>query len=223
MALFLALTEENQSIDLLVTTVNTDRDRVSMHGLPVALLRKQAEAIGIPLREIKLPESISMENYTETMEAEFRELVDMGFTHAIYGDILLEDLREYRQKSLQNVGLQGVYPLWKQNTATLARKIIDLGFKAITVAVSDKLLGRDFCGREYDQAFLDDLPGGVDPCGENGEFHTFVYDGPNFKNPIPFKVGERVKRDLNTSSTENGNWESIFWFCDLIQKLPKKP
>lgn len=201
---------------MLVTTVNAGQNRVSMHGLPVFLLRKQAEAIGIPLRKIKLPESISMEKYTETMEAEFRELVNMGFTHAIYGDILLEDLREYRQKSLQNVGLLGIYPLWKQNPTTLARKIIDLGFKAITVAVSDKLLGRDFCGREYNQDFLDDLPEGVDPCGENGEFHTFVYDGPIFKNSISFEIGERVKRDLNTSSTKNGNWESIFWFCDLI-------
>jgi len=216
LALFLALTEEKLSVDTLVTTINERHDRVSMHGLRASLLQKQAEAIGLPLREIKLSESISMEKYSEVMESEFLKLVNTGFTHAIYGDIFLEDLREFRQKSLQKVGLQGVYPLWKQETTTLARKIIALGFKAITVATSDTLLGKDFCGREYDQNFLDNLPAGVDPCGENGEFHTFVYDGPIFKNPISFEIGERVKRDLNTSSTQNGDWESIFWFCDLI-------
>jgi len=216
LSLFLALAEEKLSIDTLVTTVNESHDRVSMHGLRASFLQKQAEAIRLPLREIKLSESISMEKYSEIMEGEFQKLVDTGFTHAIYGDIFLEDLREFRQKSLQKVGLQGVYPLWKQDTATLARTIIALGFKAITIATSDKLLGKDFCGRDYNLDFLDSLPVGVDPCGENGEFHTFVYDGPIFKNPISFEIGERVKRDLNTSSTQNGDWESIFWFCDLI-------
>ncbi len=216
MALFLVLAEGKLNIQTLVTTVNADMNRVSMHGLRASLLRKQAEAIGFPLLEIKLPESISMEKYSEVMESEFRELVNTGFTQAIYGDIFLEDLREYREKSLQNVGLQGVYPLWKQETATLARKIIDLGFKAITVTTSDTLLGKDFCGREYDHDFLDNLPEGIDPCGENGEFHTFVYDGPIFKNHVSFELGERVKHDLNTSSTENVSWESIFWFCDLF-------
>jgi uncharacterized protein (TIGR00290 family) len=216
LALFLVLAEGKLNIETLVTTLNADVNRVSMHGLRAALLRKQAEAIGFPLLEIKLPESISMEKYSEVIEREFQELVNTGFTQAIYGDIFLEDLREYRQKSLQKVGLQAVYPLWKQDTATLARKIINLGFKAIIIATSDTLLGKDFCGREYNHAFLDNLPEGVDPCGESGEFHTFVYDGPIFKNPVSFEIGERVKRDLNTSSTKTGDWESIFWFCDLL-------
>ncbi|HEA30537.1 MAG TPA: diphthine--ammonia ligase [Leeuwenhoekiella sp.] len=216
LALFISLAEEKFSVDTLVTTVNEKLDRVSMHGLRASLLREQAEAIGLPLREINLMEQLSMEKYTETIEGEFQQLVSSDYTHAIYGDIFLEDLREFRQRSLQKFGLQGVYPLWKKDTATLARQIVDLGFKAITVSTSNKLLGKDFCGKEYDQDFLDNLPQGVDPCGENGEFHTFVYDGPIFKKPVLFETGARVKRDLNTSSTEKGDWESIFWFCDLL-------
>ena len=216
LALFFAQAEEKFSVETLVTTINEEVDRVSMHGLRAALLRKQAEAIGLPLREILLPQHISMENYAETIEGAFQQLKKDGYSCAVYGDIFLEDLREYREKSLLKVGLQGVYPLWKKDTTVLAKQIINLGFKAVTVAVSDKLLGKDFCGREYDHDFLNDLPKNVDPCGENGEFHTFVYDGPVFNEAVRFELGDKVKRDLNPSEAENTNWDSVFWFCDLL-------
>ncbi|WP_241077731.1 diphthine--ammonia ligase [Flavimarina sp. Hel_I_48] len=216
LALFIALSEEEYAINSLVTTVNVQADRVSMHGLRRALLHKQAEAIGLPLKEIVLPEDISMETYTETIAQEFRKFLKAGYSHTIYGDIFLEDLREYREKTLRNIGLQGVYPLWKKDTSKLAKQIIALGFKAVTVAVSDKALGKEYCGRAYDQDFLNNLPAGVDPCGENGEFHTFVHDGPIFKKPVSFELGKIIKRDLSTSTDKNKSWESIFWFCDLI-------
>ncbi|MGB3776054.1 MAG: ATP-binding protein [Leeuwenhoekiella sp.] len=216
LALYFISNENKFEVSALLTTVNDNEDRVSMHGLRKVLLRKQAESVGLPLHEIILPKEISMINYTETLSKAFQSLVELKFSYAIYGDIFLEDLRAYRDKNLCNVGLKGIYPLWKKDTAILARQIIDLGFKAITVCVSDKLLGKEFCGITYDHDFLKKLPADVDPCGERGEFHTFVYDGPNFKFPIPFKIGDKVKRDLSTSTDSKPNWESVFWYCDLL-------
>ena len=215
LALYLLQSASEYQIDKLVTTVNTDFDRVSMHGLRASLLRKQAENIGLPLMEIALSGNTSMEAYSQIMDSAYAKLKGEGFMQSVYGDIFLEDLREYRDRNLAKADIEGIYPLWKKDTSELANQIIDLGFKAIIVTTSDKLLGKDFCGRNYDLEFIADLPATVDPCGENGEFHTFVYDGPIFKNPVDFKKGEIVLRDSAGAEKENVNWETAFWYCDL--------
>ncbi len=216
LALYLLQHQKEFYVEKLLTTVNADFDRVSMHGLCGSLLRKQAEHIGLPLMEVKLKGATSMEDYSQIMDTAFAKLKSEGFTRCIFGDIFLEDLKQYRDENLASVGLEGVYPLWKKDTAMLAYQIIDLGFKAITVTTSDKFLGRDFCGREYNRDFLTDLPKNVDPCGENGEFHTFVYDGPIFKKPVDFIKGKVVLRDSASAGAGNVNWETAFWYCDLI-------
>lgn len=222
LALHLLQADPKFQVRQLITTINTDFDRVSMHGLRTSLLRKQAEHIGLPLMEIGLSGTTSMESYSNIMNETFKTLKAENFTHSAFGDILLEDLREFRDQNLDKIGMIGVYPLWKKDTHKLAEQIIDLGFKAITVTTSHKKLGRDFCGREFDHDFLAALPEGVDPCGENGEFHTFVYDGPIFSSPISFVKGETVLRDSAKAAKqkeeddEQVNWETAFWYCDLI-------
>lgn len=214
------------TITKLVTTINEDFNRVSMHGLRVELLEQQAISLGLPLQKISFPAAVSMDDYSKTMLTATTQLHKEGNTHAIFGDIFLEDLRVYRDKQLSQVGIVGVYPLWKKDTKNLLKEFIDLGFKAITVCVNAKYLDKEFCGREIDASFLADLPNNVDPCGEHGEFHTFVYDGPNFKQKIPFKIGEKVLRSYDKSDNDDDNcftekedqksWDTAFWFCDLL-------
>ncbi|MCF4102805.1 adenine nucleotide alpha hydrolase [Gillisia sp. M10.2A] len=211
-------------IEKLLTTVNSEVDRVSMHGLRSELLKRQAESIGLPLHIIELNGNVSMQTYSEIMNSQVFKLKEKGFTHSVFGDIFLEDLKEYREQQLAEVGIEAVFPLWKKDTRVLLKEFIEAGFKAITVCVNSKYLDKTFCRRIIDQSFLEDLPEGVDACGENGEFHSFVYDGPNFKYPIKFEVGEMVERkyaskdedDCFTDKTEA--WDTAFWFCDLIPK-----
>ncbi|MBL4605937.1 MAG: diphthine--ammonia ligase, partial [Flavobacteriaceae bacterium] len=190
LALYKMLQNSEYSIDLLVTTTNKDFQRVSMHGLREELLQKQAELIGIPLQTIPFAADVTMEVYSETMREAMSSLVEQDYTHGVFGDIFLEDLKTYRDTKLADVGIQGVYPLWKQDTKALLNEFLELGFKAITVCVNAKLLGEEFVGRIIDEQFIKDLPENVDVCGENGEFHTFVFDGPIFSKPVDFKLGE---------------------------------
>jgi len=210
---------ENPELDvpLLVTTVNETNQRVSMHGLRESLLQKQAEHIGLPLHVIHLAGTVSMESYNTIMYREMTALADQGFEGSVFGDIFLEDLREYREQQLAKVALKGIFPLWRMNTRELAMQIIESGFKAITVCVNARLLGPEFAGRLVDHQFLEDLPDGVDPCGENGEFHTFVFDGPIFKKPVSFTRGEIVKQGYTSeeSTASETSWDHEFWFCDL--------
>ncbi|WP_455685115.1 Dph6-related ATP pyrophosphatase, partial [Tenacibaculum discolor] len=134
---------------------------------------------------------VNMELYNSTMKSQMMEFVGNEVKYSIFGDIFLEDLKNYRDSKLAEVGLSGVYPLWKQNTKKVLQEFLDLGFKAITVCVNAKLLGKEFVGRVIDEEFVKDLPNNVDVCGENGEFHTFVFDGPIFKQPVNFKIGEK--------------------------------
>jgi len=187
----------------LVTTVTDAYDRVSMHGVRRVLLRRQAESLGLPLVEVVVPPESSNAVYEREMGKAFSSIRDKGIRRIAFGDIFLEDLRGYRERQLAASGLTCLFPLWKKPTRSLARTFIDEGFRAVTVCVDSKVLDRSFAGRCFDEAFLDDLPGGVDPCGENGEFHTFVFDGPVFSRPIDFEHGEIVKRDG-------------FFFCDLV-------
>ena len=159
------------------------------------------------------------------MNQHVQQLKNEGYTHAVFGDIFLEDLKQYREKQLLTHGIQAVFPLWRQDTRSLIMEFIESGFKAITVSVSEKKLGEEFLGRVLDEQFLADLPEGVDPCGENGEFHTFVFDGPIFKDPVSFSVGEKVLKTYKPSENDGDNcfrdedevtWDSSFRFCELI-------
>lgn len=225
LALYKMQQQEEYQVDLLITTINQDFNRVSMHGLRKELLEEQAKAIGLPLQMIPFAADVTMDIYSETMKKAMNGLVSKGYTHGVFGDIFLEDLRAYRDKKLTEVGVLGVYPLWKQPTRKLMQEFLALGFKAITVCVNAKLLGKEFVGRIIDQQFIEDLPDNVDVCGENGEFHTFVFDGPIFSEPVKFEVGEKVLRsytlhendddNCHQSSEEQKNYDTSFWYCDL--------
>lgn len=225
-ALFLLQKEKEFRVKKLVTTVNSENDRISMHGIRKELLERQSHSLEIPLQIISLHGNVSMEVYNNTMETAVLKLKEEGFTHSVFGDIFLEDLKEYRENELKKVGIEAVFPLWKRDTDELIRNFISAGFKAICVCINSKLLDVSFCGRIIDEKFIADLPEGVDPCGENGEFHTFVFDGPIFSKPVDFAVGEKVQKfytsnqnDENDCFTEKKRtWDTSFWYCDLIPK-----
>lgn len=203
---------EHEVIGLL-TTVNEANGRISMHGVREELLDQQAAAIGLPLYKVHIPEQVNMEVYDALMRRRLRGLVNAGVTQAIFGDIFLEDLKTYREKRLAELNLTGVFPLWQQDTTALARQFLDQGFRAIIVCVSEKQLDPSFAGREMNAAFFAGLPAGVDPCGENGEYHSFVYDGPLFARPIAVQTGEIVQRTLGE---DNDTFDTRFWFADLL-------
>lgn len=216
LALYKVLKESDYQVDALLTNLSHEFDRISMHGVRKELLLKQTESLQIPLRTLKLPKDISMKSYDELMRLQLLTFKKNGFTHSIFGDIFLEDLKKYREEQLAEAGLTGVFPLWKMDTLATVKEFVDLGFKAIVVCANAKLLDKSFVGRMIDYAFLSDLPQDVDPCGENGEFHSFVYDGPLFSAPIPITLGEKVLRTYD--SKEASNWDSSFWYCDLMLK-----
>ncbi|RZS93770.1 diphthine--ammonia ligase [Aquimarina brevivitae] len=215
-------------VSKLVTTVNAEYDRVSMHGLRIELLEQQAQQMNIPLHKIFLPGNVSMKQYDSIMVDEMNLLKRQGFTDCIFGDIFLEDLKAYREAKLHTVGITAHFPLWKKNTKQLMESFIEDGFKAITVCVNANYLDDTFCGRIIDEAFINELPANVDPCGENGEFHTFVFDGPIFSKPVDFEIGEKVLRTYELSEDdedncfskkdEPANWDNSFWYCDLLPK-----
>lgn len=216
------------SIEKLITSVNATYDRVSMHGVRTALLERQVSALNLPLEKLLLTDQPTMAEYNAAMAKMTGALNQDGFTHAVFGDIFLEDLRKYREERLSEQGLTAYFPLWKRDTTELIHEFIDLGFQTITVCVKASLLDESFVGRIIDRDFLKDLPSGVDPCGENGEFHTFVFDGPIFKEPIHFDIGEKVYREYQAPKNKENNCflndkpvskEMGFWFCDL---LPEK-
>lgn len=223
-ALYKIQKEKKFKVEKLVSTVNSEVGRVSMHGLRTELLIMQAESLQIPLQIISLNGNVSMQTYNAIMKAEVSKLIDEGFTHSIFGDIFLEDLKQYREKQLAEVGLKADFPLWGKNTRELMEEFIAEGFKAITVCVNSRLLDKSFCGRIIDERFISDLPENVDPCGENGEFHSFVFDGPNFKNPVNFEIGELVEKQFSPGKDEKDDcftdkiksWDTGFWYCDLI-------
>jgi uncharacterized protein (TIGR00290 family) len=178
-----------------LTTVTEGIDRVSMHGVREALLWAQAEAVGLPLIDVRIPFPCPNEIYEARMMAAMREAEERGVTHVVFGDLFLEDIRAYREAQLGKVEMTAVFPLWNRPTAALAREMIDAGLRARLVCVDLKKLPREFAGRPFDLEFLKDLPPGVDPCGENGEFHTFVSAGPMFNGEVAVTVGETVERD----------------------------
>lgn len=194
-ALYELLRANEYNIIGLLTTVNETFSRVAMHSTREELLIRQSEALSIPLVKIKIPYPCSNEMYENKMKAAIADAQNQGVTHMMFGDLFLEDIRKYREDMLQLTGITPVFPLWQRPTKQLALDMIDAGFKAIIVCVDPKQLSPSFAGREFNKEFLRDLPASVDPCGENGEFHTFVYDAPLFKKPIDVAVGEVVQRD----------------------------
>lgn len=203
-----------QPIDRLLTTMNRDRNRVSMHGLPQALLTAQARSIGLPLTLVDLPEHPDLTTYRDRLWQAMQDLKQQGYTDTVLGDIFLEDLRAYREALIAPTGLRVHFPLWKKDTRSLADTFIREGFRAIVICVDAQVLPAHFCGRYFDASFLADLPESVDPCGENGEFHTFCFDGPIFPHPVAFTSGERIFRPypppVGQDPTNYG-----FWYLDL--------
>lgn len=191
-------------ISALLTTVTEDYGRVSMHGVRRALLERQAELLGMGLEIVHIPKDSSNEQYEAKMKEALSPYRERGVLSVAFGDIFLDDLRRYREEKLSLLGMKGIFPLWKMDTALTARRFIGLGFRAVVTCVDGNVLDGRFAGREFDEGFLSELPPGVDPCGENGEFHSFVFDGPIFKKSVPFKKGEVVLR------------ENRFYFCDLL-------
>ena len=187
----------------LLTTITEGYDRISMHGVRRELLERQAESIGLPLRQVFIPPECVNPIYEARMGEAVRAEYARGIRRVVFGDIFLEDLRVYREQNLAKAGMTGLFPLWKQDTRQLARRFTAAGFRAVAVCVDSRVLDPRFAGRELDESFFRDLPPGVDPCGENGEFHTFVFDGPIFRSPVQFSLGEVVER-------------GPFYFCDLI-------
>ena len=180
----------------LLTTTNEAFDRVAMHAVRRELLQAQADATGLPLHVVPLPWPCSNEQYEAIMKRAVDGFVADGFTHAAFGDLFLEDVRRYREERLAGSGLEPLFPLWKQqSTASLAQEMLDAGLRATLTCVNPKKLDRTFAGRTFDHDLLRDLPADVDPCGENGEFHSFAHTGPMFRRPIPVQLGEVVDRD----------------------------
>ena len=188
----------------LLTTVTEGYDRISMHGVRVELLEAQAAALGLPLQKLMIPQVCTNEGYEARMKAALEGFKARGVVRVAFGDLFLEDLKQYRDERLASLGLTGVYPLWKRDTDELVRTFIGLGFKAILACVDGKALDGAFAGRSIDERLLEDLPACVDPCGEYGEFHSFVFAGPIFSAPIPCRTGVKELR--------NGR----FHYCDIL-------
>jgi uncharacterized protein (TIGR00290 family) len=190
-----ALRDAGTTVAALLTTFTADYDRVSMHGVRRALVRDQAAAVGVPLVEVDIPAACPDDVYADRMEATLAAPPLASLPAVASGDLYLEDVRAYREERLGRVGKTALFPLWGRDTASLARSFLEEGFEAYVVCVDTRRLDASFAGRPYDESFLDDLPQGTDPCGENGEFHTFVCSGPCFGRPVACEVGERVVRD----------------------------
>ena len=217
LSLYKILKQDDIEVSALLTSINKEYRRISMHGVPDTLLERQAESLGIPLIKMELPKAPTMEEYREIMSRTMTGIKSQGITHSVFGDIFLEDLRRYREEQLSTIGIKAIFPLWKQNTTDLIHEFLDLGFKTIVTCVNETYLDQSFAGRVIDRDFIADLPANVDPCGENGEFHTFTFDGPIFKSPVKFEIGDIVKKTYpkpKIGDEEEG--EYVFWFCDLI-------
>ena len=204
MALHALLKSSRYKVVSLLTTVSEQYERISHHGVRVELLEQQAAALGIPLHKLYLPQAnCSLEDYEALMGKAMLEYRDKDVLTVAFGDVFLQDLREYREHNLAKVGMVAIFPIWSRDTTEIVQTFIALGFKAYLTCVDSEKLGSQFAGRLIDTDLIHDLPDGVDPCGENGEYHSYVYDGPIFKWPVGLSVGEVVLRDVR-------------YFADLI-------
>lgn len=204
LALYRLLQAEAYHVRGLLTTVTEDYARISMHGVRHALLEAQAEALGLPLEVVWIPRDASQEEYERRMSRTLDKFRAKGIHTIAFGDIFLEDVRCYREQNLARAGMAGLFPLWGQSRHALVEEFFALGFKSIITCVDGAVLSGAFAGQELNAALLDKLPDGVDRCGENGEYHSFVFDGPIFRTPVPFQCGEVVLRD------------GRFYYCELL-------
>lgn len=224
LALYHLLQNDAYDTVQLLTTASETGGRVSMHGVRTELVEQQAQALGLPLHWLRLPEPVPMPVYERMMEATLTDFRAQQYHYCVFGDIFLEDLKAFREKNLAKTGMQGVFPLWKRDSRRLVEEFIELGFKAVVVCVNARHLDASFAGRPLDYDFLRDLPPGVDPCGEHGEYHSFVYDGPLFREPVRFAPGEKVfrtyaptpKDDDNCFATHPAPFDTGFWYLDLL-------
>ncbi|MFO7447020.1 MAG: diphthine--ammonia ligase [Ignavibacteriaceae bacterium] len=221
-ALYKIMQNDEYQINTLLTTVSSEFRRIIQHGVKEELLDKQAESLGLPLHKLLMPSNPDMEVYNSMMKKTLEEFKDQDICTGIFGDIFLEDLRRYREEQFHGMGMQVGFPLWQYPTGKLVKEFIQLGFKAVVVCVNGNYLDKSFAGREIDFDFLKDLPENVDPCGENGEYHSFVYDGPVFGKPVNFTRGEIIKKvyvpppaDHPGSDKYPRVPETVFWYCDL--------
>ena len=203
LALFEIQKTRDYRVAALLTTVTRDYDRISMHGVRRVLLERQAACLGFPLHQVLITKGASNEEYETNLIEAVSAYSDQGIDSIVFGDLFLEDIKTYRDQFLARHGLRGIYPVWMRNTTEFISEFIALGFKAVITCVNADVLDSSFAGMFIDQNLLSALPAHVDPCGENGEFHTFVFDGPSFAQAVDFSVGETVSRDG-------------FWFCDLL-------
>jgi len=194
----------------LLTSVTEGYERISMHGVRRELLHRQAQSIGLPLEEVRIPPQCVNPVYEARMGEVVLRFRDRGVRHVAFGDIFLEDLRAYREQKLIAADMTALFPIWKVDTRELAARFLRDKFRAIAVCIDPRKLDASFAGRELDASFFRDLPPGVDPCGENGEFHTYVFDGPVFRSPIPVQVGAVAERDS-------------FIFCDVMSAKETVP
>ena len=204
LSLYEILKDSKFEITALLTVLTEGYDRVSMHGIRRIILERQVECLGYSLEKIFIPTNASDKEYESRMINTLQKYMLHDVRSTIFGDIFLEDVRKYREKNLSKMGMTASFPLWKKNTLQLANQFIKLGFKSIITCTDSKKISKDFIGRIFNEEFLLDLPSNVDPMGENGEFHSFVYDGPLFRNKVQFELGDIVLRD------------GRFYFCDLI-------
>ena len=216
LALYHSLQNNACDVRYLLTSLNDSFRRISMHGVREELLDQQAQQLGIELLKLRLPETTSMEEYQVRMAEILQPLADSGITKSIFGDIVLEDLRRYCENQLATVGMQGIFPLWQRPSIELLEEFWDLGFKTIVVSVNGNVLDQSFCGRVLDRDFVSELPANIDPCGENGEFHTFVFEAPYFSQPIDFQKGETVEKTYNFQNAEGEDLTSTYFFTDLL-------
>ncbi len=203
-ALYELQKQQRYEIAALLTTITQDYDRISMHGVRRVLLEQQAESLGLPLEKILITNHATNAEYETKMRALLEKYKQLGVNAVVFGDIFLIDLRKFREDNLAQIGMRGVFPIWKRESHELARSFIDLGFQAITTCVDGQVLDQRFVGCLFDAQFVAKLPPNVDPCGENGEFHSFAFDGPIFRKRIAFSKGEVVLRD------------NRFYYCDLL-------
>jgi uncharacterized protein (TIGR00290 family) len=217
--------DDRYEIVSLLTTCNEHFQRVSMHGVRLELLDRQAEEIGLPVEKVFVSQRGSNEEYQQKMGECLGRHKARGVTACVFGDIFLEDLKQWREANLARVGLRGVFPIWKVDSQALIREFIEIGFGSVICCVNDAWLGESAVGRVIDAEFLRSLPMNVDPCGENGEYHSFAFAGPIFRQPVKFTIGEKVYRPLEQTHPSAAPHPPIpvdrkptngFWFCDLL-------
>ena len=222
-ALYKILTSGEYHVVDLHTTLNEETRRVGLHGVHETLIEQQAAGLGLPLTKLYLPPSEDHDAYEKLMIAHYKQCARRGIEQVVFGDIFLEDLRLFREQLLQNTSLSAVYPLWKIDTQKLLNDFIAIGFKTVICSADADKFSKDQIGNTIDTVFAENPRPGVDPCGENGEYHTLVYDGPIFKKPVSFEIGDVVKKQYSfqkkNEQGENERVEKSFWFQDLLPRI----